>query len=82
MSDDTIPVALTGEWHHQRRQLVPTGKVITPQPGSADSRPVPGQARKPAATAVPGIARCGASAAGTQSQKAQTGSGLQMPPDL
>jgi len=62
--------------------MVPTGKVITPQPGSADSRPVPGQARKPAATAVPGMARCGASAAGTQSQKAQTGSGQQMPPDL
>jgi hypothetical protein len=52
------------------RPWSPPGKVSTPQPGSADGRPVPGRARKPA-TAVPGMARCGASAAGTQSQKAR-----------
>ncbi|HEY7263377.1 MAG TPA: hypothetical protein VH589_18055 [Trebonia sp.] len=71
-----------GERRPRRQHLVPPGEVITPQPGSADGRPAPGRARKPAATAVPGIARRGASAARTQSQKAQTGSGLQMPPDL
>ena len=74
---------LDREWNHRRRHLVPTRPRSSSRgPGSADGRRVPGRAQQ---------ARGGRStrdgalrhlAAGTQSQKAQSGPDLQMPPNL
>jgi hypothetical protein len=70
------------ERHRRTRHLVTPGTVITPAVASADGRPVLGRAQQAAGD---GSTRDGASRRLRRrdaSQKAQTGSGLQMPPDL
>ena len=77
-----IPVALTGGWHYRRRHLVTPGRVITSQSARADGSPVPGRAQQVGGHGDIRDAALRSLRPGTQSQKAQAGSGLRMPPDL